>query len=448
MLLATVLLSVVSWVATQGGLQTYFSPLMSTCLAAGVQLGLLGLAWKVGSKRTWTIVTYVVVMMFSVTFSYVFFQAQMAAPVRSAGNRRSLSDSVTSSYRALADDASKALRANQEVVARLEVWLDLEETTGFTTHACIEEAVPYLNGVCNRLKARLAQWEREMGREYHEGAGRGVLHGALVGEANVARADGVALNGFVTRLSSVADRGAAVSNADRLREYEGIARQYPVELVRRYGEVNAAAPASYTLGQFDELADSREGQWQSFDDLAAAVRGTNRNGRLTWVTFFSLTMALGVDWIVLLIALGAGSDEPLLNNAFPGRTPVPGAWDPDILAQVRDWSRAAFLDPDPTLEIEETLIEDIVKAVERTDSNDDAIVVTDQKSRRFLDAAVRSGVARLTGHERHARRDQYLYMLKSCVVPSLIRYLVLRSQPSTRNPSSNEHEDRRAGTHS
>src|SRR5262245_2876622 len=87
-LLATILASVVSFYATTQGLRRYFEIWVAVGMAGAVQLALFGLAWLVGLQRAAgsfrSAVLYLVVMTFSVTFSYVFFHSTLAREVRPA----------------------------------------------------------------------------------------------------------------------------------------------------------------------------------------------------------------------------------------------------------------------------------------------------------------------------------------------------------------------------
>ena len=131
LLIAAVISAAVSLLTTTFGLLHYLSFLLAVPLALAVQLGLFGLAWLIGFGenriRPLMVVLYIVAMIFSVVFSYVFLQSELVEKVKPIEAQRRLFDDIRSQVTSFGNVINEGVNESEMLLTKIKLWLDTEE---------------------------------------------------------------------------------------------------------------------------------------------------------------------------------------------------------------------------------------------------------------------------------------------------------------------------------
>jgi hypothetical protein len=266
-LIATVIATVVSFFATTQGLTRYLAYWLAWPLALAVQLALFGLAWLVGLDRSpgraVAALLYSVVMLFSVTFSYVFFQSEFTAILRPAVRTRELTDQIDHEIRRLGAQTAESLATARQAKAQLDSWLEIENSVGFSTRSCIDEPIRYLSEICRRLRERVNAWEQSTGQRYREGPGEKLIYSSLQAETTTVQADVQDLEAFSTELSKRSYRTAGLLLAERIGQYEATVTKIPAIALPRYLSKPVEISRTFSVAEFARLGGAARGAFCS-----------------------------------------------------------------------------------------------------------------------------------------------------------------------------------------
>jgi len=147
LLAASFTAAIVSLLTTALGLGNYLHPLLAWPLALAVQAGLFGLAWLIAvpkGRLRWLLITlYTITMPFSVVFSYVMLQSELTAETKTLQARRALVDDLRERSATVSDEIQRSIAWSEDLRLRLDSWLALERSEGWTAATCAEADHPY-----------------------------------------------------------------------------------------------------------------------------------------------------------------------------------------------------------------------------------------------------------------------------------------------------------------
>ena len=301
LLIAAVISAVVSLLTTTFGLLNYLSFLLAVPLALAVQMGLFGLAWLIGFGenriRPLMVVLYIVAMIFSVVFSYVFLQSELVEKVKPIEAQRRLFDDIRAQVTSFGGVVNEGVNESEMLLTKIRLWLDTEEEKGWATKTCEEETHCYLTAVCERVRGKIQVWEEKSGKPYREGPGRELIHEALVEEHSAINQIHLRLKNFrdsVWLQSNVLQED--LDNRSRLTAFDRIVAAVPrkdlADVLCR--EVPLPVPANYEDFARDK-AVREEKQVYAFEDLMDILSGAKPVGRNDYPTIFALGLAVFID---------------------------------------------------------------------------------------------------------------------------------------------------------
>jgi hypothetical protein len=296
LVVASALLSVVSWYTTWQGMALYLAAWFALLASFGVQSALVLVAWLVGvteGRRGLLVSVYLITACVSVAFSYVSLHTWFAARERPAVIERALFDRL----QAAAGSAQAQLTAAVEEAGRHALALDemtaAEKAHGFISRS--QDADPWLANV----RAAVAREAASYGAAYPEGEGAGLRYTAFQRHAALARRSLERLREAQASLSALRARlRPQAASEDQLREFNAAWERIPWTEVRDalHGEVEIEEPPAYSQ-VVDRAASGQEELLIAFQELVSAP--TSRHA-------LALLLAAFIDVIVFLLAYAAG----------------------------------------------------------------------------------------------------------------------------------------------
>ncbi len=350
LLIAAIISAVVSFFTTALGLLHYLSFILALPLALAVQMGLFGLAWLIGfgqkRMRYLMIALYLVTMVFSVTFSYVFLQSELVEKVKPVEAQRKLFDDIRDKMTSFGNILNEGVNEGEFLSIKLQMWLQAEEEKGWATKTCEEETHCYLQDVCSRVRGKIELWEEKFGRPYREGPGRELIHGSLNEEHQTAVQVYNRLQDFRDNTWTQSDiLSEGLSNRDRLTRFDQLIAGIPKKDLEAALCREVILPAS---PQYEDYArDStlrEEKQLYAFNDLMDILGGGRSIKRSDYPTIFALGLAIFIDLFVLIVAIGAALVDYRREDSFlPDTEKITSEWDARHKQDISDWVEGALL---------------------------------------------------------------------------------------------------------
>lgn len=446
LLVASSIAAFVSLLTTALGLERYIPIFLAWLLSFAVQAGLFGMAWLIGASiqrfRSLVILLYCLTMPFSVTFSYVTLQSEFAKNIKPQESQRTLFDHTRRNVSELGAEVSEGINAADDVILRLESWLEMENTIGWATETCEEEDHCYLLGVCSRIKERIASWERTYAQPYEHGPGKHLIYGLLDTEVKAASRLSNRLEAFQGHWAESGVLEPGIDNRERLMRYDTALARIPYEDVKSIlcrSFTVPAAPAYEDYARDDALAE--EQPVYAFEDLLTLFDSNHRMNRADYPTVFALLLALFVDFFVLFIAIGATlvGARGAESRDYPVVQPVPAAWDHEVERDVEMWIDGSLLSRSGDAEVRVRFIEGIVKSIYLDGAGRSVLIPKDHDHLRFGHLLVKSKAAM---QERtklvEGEGSQAGFVLEDWVYPALSRYFRFYNEPSKSEENGDE----------
>ncbi len=350
LLIAAIISAIVSFFTTAFGLLYYISFILALPLALAVQMGLFGLAWLIGFGhkriRALMIALYLVTMIFSVTFSYVFLQSELVEKVKPVEAQRKLFDDIRDKVTSFGNILHEGVNEGEFLSTKLRMWLDAEEEKGWATKTCEEETHCYLQDVCSRVRGKIELWEKKFGRPYREGPGRELIHGSLNEEHKAVVQIHNRLQEFRDNIWSQSDiLSEGLSNRDRLTKLDQLIASIPKKDLKAVLCREVLLPASPQYEDFArDSALREEKQLYAFNDLMDILSGGRGVRRSDYPTIFALGLAIFIDLFVLLVAIGAALIDYRREDSFlPDTEKIASEWDARHKKDISDWIEGALL---------------------------------------------------------------------------------------------------------
>ncbi len=418
--------AVVSLLTTALGLANYLHPLLAWPLALAVQAGLFGLAWLIAlpkSRLRWLLIAlYSMTMPFSVVFSYLMLQSELTAETRTLETRRALVDDLRDRSALISEEIRRSAAWGEDLRMRLDAWLALERSEGWTAATCAEADHPYLDGVCDRVRRQIEAWEAAYRRSYRQGPGQRLIYGLLEAERDtILRAETV-LDGLgESWLDREAVLGPGLDNQERLRRFDAALAGLPrreLEMVRPESLELPAAPAYETYAR--DAAASGERPVYAFQDLAILFDADRDLRRSDYPTIFAFALALFIDLFVLLVAVGAGV---LADGGSPDLEPgSPSASDSTLDGEIGRWIEGALTSAGLADSDRVGFLTGVLASLELDESGRSVLRADDALQARFGHMLVASHAARA----RPGEEAEAAFELQDWVLPALSRYLAAR----------------------
>lgn len=297
LIVASFLLSIVSWYTTYHGMALYLSNWFAFLASLGIQIALVMVAWLIGfsqGRRVLLITVYAITALVSVGFSYVSLYTWFSARERPATVQRQLYDSLSTAAAKANQLVAASLEEAQKHVLALEEMTAAEKAHGYIARA--HDADPYLAGI----RDAVAEEARTYSGGYKEGTGEGLRYTAFDRYAKLTRQTLEHLQQAQASLTAL--RGKVRPNdpaAVQLRLYHETLDALPWSEIEK--QLHAGKVDPPVLPGMAEYVDQTSG---GQEDLLIAVEGLVKapNSR----HLFSLLLAAFIDIVVFLLAYSSG----------------------------------------------------------------------------------------------------------------------------------------------
>ena len=297
LIIASFLLSIVSWYTTYQGMALYLSGWFAFLASLGIQTALVMVAWLIGfstARRTLLIAVYAITALVSVGFSYVSLYTWFSARERPATVQRQLYDTLSSASAKANQLVTSAVEETQKHVLALDEMTVAEKSHGYISRA--HDADPYLAGI----RDAVAEEARTYAGGYKEGSGEGVRYTAFDRYAKIARQTLDRLQqaqaSLVALRTKVRPNDPAVV---QLRLFHETFDSLPWPEMEK--QLHAGKLESPVLPGLAEYVDQTSG---SQEDLLVAVDGLVKSPNSRHL--FSLLLAAFIDVVVFLLAYSSG----------------------------------------------------------------------------------------------------------------------------------------------
>lgn len=431
LLVASSIAALVSLLTTALGLEKYVPAVLAWMLSFAVQAGLFGMAWLIGETRrgqqTLVIVLYCLTMPFSVAFSYVTLQSEFSEEIRPQESQRALFDQIRQDAALIDSKVLQAVGAIDEVVLRLESWLEMERQTGWATETCEEAEHCYLVRSCNRIRERIALWEDRQGRAYVQGPGEQLIFSLLNTEIKAAKGIADRLKASIRPWSTQDVWKASIDNRERLARYDRARADIPVAALESALCGTVALPPAPEFEKFardDALLE--EQPVYAFDDLMVMLDSEHKLGRADYPTVFALLLAGFIDLFVLLVAISAGSlgAQTSRATAYPGVRPMPETWEQEAERDVESWIEGALLADARDSEKRRRFLNSLFESMNFDQGGSCVLAPSDRAQRRFGYCLLKAKAARQeqmrTGKD---GAEQTVFVLEDWVYPAVVSAL-------------------------
>lgn len=424
LLTASFTAATVSLLTTALGLGNYLHVALAWPLALAVQAGLFGLAWLIAlpkSRLRWLLIAlYTITMPFSVVFSYVMLQSELTAETRTLETRRALVDDLRERSAIVSDEIQRSIAWSEDLRLRLDSWLALERSEGWTAATCAEADHPYLDAVCDRIRRQIESWEAAYQRPYRQGPGERLIYGLLETERQaLLRVESTLAglgDGWIDRQSVL---GPGIDNQERLGRFDAALDSLPrreIEMVRPEPLELPSAPDYESFAR--DVAAGEERPVYAFQDLAILFESDHTWGRSDYPTVFAFALALFIDLFVLLVAIGAGvladgGEQPVA--AAPAATSTDGV----LEGEIGRWIEGAVASTGLAAGERIGFLTGVMASLELDASGRSVLLATDAVQARFGHLLVASHAAR----PRAESAATPAFELQDWVLPALSRYL-------------------------
>jgi len=424
LLAASFVAATVSLLTTAIGLDKYLSFVLAWPLALAVQAGLFGLAWLIAlpqSRLRWLLIAlYTITMPFSVVFSYVMLQSELTAQTRPLETRRALIDDLRERSATVSNEIQRSIAWSDDLVLRLDGWLALERSEGWTAATCAEADHRYLDAVCDRIRRQIESWEATYHQTYRQGPGERLIYGLLQTERDSVAQAGATLaalgNSWLDRESVF---GPDLDNQERLRLFDAALASLPrreLDMVRPEPLQLPAAPDYEAFAR--DAAAEQERPIYAFQDLAILFESDHRWERADYPTVFAFALALFIDLFVLMVAIGAGilADGGEFQSLGKASSTPTGELLDD---EVGRWIEGALASTGISTEERLGFLSGVMASLELDESGRSVLKANDALQGRFGHLLVASHAAR----PQPEAAPTPTFELQDWVLPALSRYL-------------------------
>ena len=360
---------------------------------------------------------------------YALSQSEFTARIRPQETQRALFDRLRGDSSAVSATLQDGLAAAEDLELRLESWLEMERDAGWTLASCDDEQHCYLAAACDRVRRRIDNWERNLGRSYRQGPGQALVYGLLEAEVDSVRRLGGSLAGFRDGWEAEeAVFAEGLDNRERLRRWDAALAGYPRSELESVLCAAAPPPPPPPYERFarDEV-DPEETPVYAFEDLARLVDPAHEIGRGDYPTVFAAGLALFIDLFVLLVAVGAGLLPSLAEEGltYPALRLVPREWGEALRRDITEWIDGALLAPDPAPASRREFLTRLIDTLRFEHGGRAVLVPRDAEQSRFGHLMARARAARpsLAGPEPPEASWEPTFVLEEWVYPALARYL-------------------------
>lgn len=429
LLIAAIISAVVSFFTTALGLLHYLSFILALPLALAVQMGLFGLAWLIGFGhkriRPLMIALYLITMIFSVTFSYVFLQSELVEKVKPVEAQRKLFDDIRDKMTSFGNILNEGINEGQFLSTKLQMWLEAEEEKGWATKTCEEETHCYLQDVCSRVRGKIELWEEKFGRPYREGPGRELIHESLDEEHQAAVQIHNRLQDFRDNTWSQSDILAeGLSNRDRLTRFDQLIAGIPkrdLEAVLCREVILPISPQYEDYARDSALREEK--QLYAFNDLMDIMSGGRGIKRSDYPTIFALGLAIFIDLFVLIVAIGAALINYRREDSFlPDTDKISSEWDKRHKQDISDWVEGALLGETRDEEQKMAFAREVLKTIIFNREGNNVLIPLNDEQYRFGVILVKSKAA-AASQTKIQGEEKTVFELKDWVYLALTRYV-------------------------
>lgn len=433
---ASSLASLASFWTTFAGLNLYTPWLLALMASLAVQAGLFALAWFLGlaytRMRLLLALLFVVMMTFSMLFSYVTFHSHLSSLSASKTIQERLIDRLRGDLHATTDLFNAGSEQAQSVLTRLQDWQAIEANRGWVIDVCENEGHCYLSAVCDRMQSSIDEWETRHQRAYRQGPGQQLIYELFTSEVNTTQGKKEILDEFL----------------GSIRNHDGIFLPDTDNLTRltRYDTLLESAPRS-TLGEFlcvDEVELPKTPDYEdfsrdralteqlpayAFDDLKNLFDSDRPAERDDLWTLLSLGLAAFLDLFVLVVAL-VGSPffyQEGVERSLPWKERIPTAWEGDLRKSVEEWARACLPGAGGSLSDRVELVQSVIHAARVSPRGEAFLVPETPAVERFARVLVAQGAAVSRGVLKDGAEVE-TFTLDDWVLPALTRYVRLATE--------------------
>lgn len=297
LIIASLLLSIVSWYTTYQGMALYLSNWFALLASLGIQVALVMVAWLIGfsrSNRALLSVVYAITALVSIGFSYVSLYTWFSARERPATVQRQLYDTLSSASAKANQLLGSAVEETQKHLLALEEMTTAEKAHGYISRA--HDADPFLSAV----RSAVAEEAQSYSGTYKEGSGEGLRYTAFDRYAKLTRQTLERLRQAQADLTALRTKVKPNDPAAvQLRLFHEALDPLPWSEVEK--QLHAGKLEVPVLPNLAEYVDQTSG---GQEDLLVAVEGlvTTPNSR----HIFSLLLAAFIDIIIFLLAYTSG----------------------------------------------------------------------------------------------------------------------------------------------
>lgn len=434
LLVSSLIAAVVSFFTTSFGLLYYFSFLLALPMALAVQMGLLGLAWLIGfgnrQIRPLMIALYLVTMIFSVVFSYVFLQSKLIERVKPAESQRYLFDDIRAKIVSFGNIINEGVNESEILSARLKMWLDMEEDKGWATKTCEEETHCYLLEVCRRVRGKIERWENISGRPYREGPGRELIHGALDEEYRAMVQIQNRLREFrdnVWSKNTVLSEG--LTNRERLTLFDQLIASVPKKDFEAFLCRDVVLPVSPSYDDYArDAVIQAEKQVYAFDDFMDILGRGGRFKRSDYPTVFAMCLAIFIDLFVLMVAVGAALvDYRREDVILPDGEKIPIKGNTQLQEDFSEWVNGALLGQTPDKNTQIEFLRETIRSIKFDREGRNVLVPSNEEQFRFGVMLVKSKAA-VASHTQIEGKEKTVFLLEDWVYLALTRFIRLAGE--------------------
>jgi len=295
----TLLLSILSFFTTYLGMKILLNETLALVGSLGLQIALLGIAWNLmrfKNNRAYYVIVFMCAASFSILFSYANFDSTLKENTRARTARAAYSNAagpVLMEYRIIAD---KSARKGRYQHSRLNKLIELEQQHGWAT--LVDEGAndEYVQSVLEGARKTIESWEKNKGRDYKQGRGRGIIVNYLESRQLEIDSNLAILNKYIKTVDSLS---LILHGELSVKQQYGIVNSAWVDFPTGEAEMIMAEKASIPMPP--QLADFVEKPSNPQQAFMLVIKDLFIMDKLT---MFSLALAIVIDLIIILMALG------------------------------------------------------------------------------------------------------------------------------------------------
>lgn len=309
----TFLLSVLSFFTTLNGLSIFLSYPLALTGSLGLQLAMLGIAWnliRMRGNRLPYITVFLAAAIFSIFFSYANFNISLKAETRATDVRSNYAIASQPILDKCSNLSESARLIYEYRVERISDLINREENNGWATIVDEGSGDPFIQSVIDGARIMVTSWRESQGVDYRQGAGRGIIVEYLESHQRQTQKRLYEINDYAKLLNTL---GLSFSGDLPVTEqYDMVNKarvEFPTELIASLDESGVFIPRPPSKSEYIEFPS---GQDQAFMLIIGDLK------RMDGLTIFSITLAIAIDLIVMLMALAGsysfGEEEQLLER--------------------------------------------------------------------------------------------------------------------------------------